>query len=270
MSATTKWIRGKVSKRFTFAGYEFTEASYGSHLKLSPHSHDFVYFRHVLAGNFTEYFGNREYLLEPSSIIFRATDETHSNHFHTHTRCLTVKLGFRQFENIAQGKKLPTATSVVRNNRTSRLLARLYQELYAIDEFSELAIEGLMLEVVAETLRKSGNRSIGVPPRWLLRTKECLDRDFSENQTIKSLATTAGIHPTHLVGAFRRYFDSSIGDYVRQRRIEFARTELLDTNLPISEIAVNSGFFDQSHFTRVFKKVVGMTPAIFRATFRSH
>ena len=127
-----------------------------------------------------------------------------------------------------------------------------------------------MLEIVAETLRQTSNKSLGTPPRWLITTKERLDQGFRENLTIDSLAKSAGIHPTHLVGEFRRYFKTTIGDYVRQRRVESAKQMLMSSKTPISEIALISGFFDQSHFTRVFKKTVGITPAVFRATFRDH
>jgi AraC family transcriptional regulator len=87
--------------------------------------------------------------------------------------------------------------------------------------------------------------------------------------TIETLAALAGIHPTHLAREFRRYFKTTIGKYVRQKRIEFARQELIASNKEISEIAQASGFFDQSHLTRIFSKATGMTPAAYRTSFRN-
>ena len=270
MSDYSKWIRGTISRKFSLGDYKFTEANYGSDTKLSPHSHDFIYFRYVLAGNFTEYYRDNEILSQPSTMMFRSNDEAHSNYFHTNTRCLTVKIGSRHFENISNNSKLLSDTSVVTSKSITRLFMRLYQELYAFDEFSKITIDGLMLEIVAETLRQTSSESFGNPPRWLLETKERLDEEFKENLTIESLANSARIHPTHLVGEFRRYFKTTIGDYVRQRRIESAKQMLMKSNIPISEISLISGFFDQSHFTRVFKKTVGITPAVFRTTFQDH
>ena len=56
MSEYSQWIRGTISKKFSLDEFTFTEAYYGSDTKLSPHSHDYIYFRYVLAGNFTEYY----------------------------------------------------------------------------------------------------------------------------------------------------------------------------------------------------------------------
>jgi AraC-like DNA-binding protein len=55
--------------------------------------------------------------------------------------------------------------------------------------------------------------------------------------------------------------------FIRTRRIEWSMDRLRDTGDPVAEIAVGAGFFDQSHFTRCFKRMVGTTPARFR---RSH
>lgn len=270
MSMSSEWIRGKISREFSLGDYKFTEAVYSPDVRLSPHSHDFIYFRYVLAGTFTEYVSKGEFLSKPSTMMFRSSDETHSNHFHTKTRCLTIKLKSRQFEKISNNQKMLKDTTILSSKNMTRLFTGLYRELYSVDEFSEMTVEGLMLEIVAETFRQSVKRTFGNLPRWLVQTKENLDEGFRQNVTIETLANIAGVHPTHLVGEFRRHFKTTIGDYVRQRRIEFARKKLIHSNIPISEIALASGFFDQSHFTRVFKKVTGMTPAVYRTTSQSH
>ena len=271
MSSFSEWIRGTVSKKLSFAGYEFTEATYAPGVKLSPHSHDCVYFRYVLEGDFTEFYGKKELLSGPSTVIFRSTDEIHSNHFHTKSRCFNIQVEPKHFDLISCGHERLSDTYVSRGGNPAYLIGRLYRELQTIDEFSGLTIEGLMLEIIAETLRQSAKKTFRNPPCWLLRVKESIDDEkFKQNITIKHLAKIAAVHPTHMAGEFRRYFGITIGDYVRLRRVEFARHKLITSNIPISEIALASGFYDQSHFTRVFKNIVGMTPAVYRNTFESH
>lgn len=266
----SEWIRGKILRDFSLGGFKFTEATYAPGVKLSPHSHDFIYFRYVLAGNFTEKFGKNEVLSKPATMWFRSTDEIHSNHFHTKSRCLSINFKPRQFERLSNNEKFLKDTKIIATKNITHLFTRLYREIQEVDEFSELTIEGLMLEIIAETLRQSSKRNFRTPPLWLEQIKEKLNEEFRENLTIETLARLADVHPTHLVGEFRRYFKMTIGDYVRQKRVEFARNELISSNIPISEIALDSGFFDQSHFTRVFKKTIGMTPAVYRNTFRNH
>ena len=55
-----------------------------------------------------------------------------------------------------------------------------------------------------------------------------------------------------------------MSEFIRQRRIEFACDQLLQNQLPINQIALESGFYDQSHFTNAFKRVMGITPAEYR------
>jgi AraC family transcriptional regulator len=57
----------------------------------------------------------------------------------------------------------------------------------------------------------------------------------------------------------------TIGDYIRTLRIEWACRELVATDQPIVEIAVQAGFCDHSHMTRVFRRMTGLTPTEFRA-----
>ena len=80
------------------------------------------------------------------------------------------------------------------------------------------------------------------------------------------LARDAGVHPAYLARAFARKFGISISMFLRTRRIEWSMDRLRDTEDPVAEIAVAAGFFDQSHFTRCFKRMVGTTPARFRRT----
>ena len=86
-----------------------------------------------------------------------------------------------------------------------------------------------------------------------------------EPLTLSAVARAAAIHPSHLARTFRKYHGRPVGEYVRALRVEHAAREIAGTNTPLSEISVRFGFFDQSHFSRVFKQYTGMTPAEFRA-----
>jgi len=67
---------------------------------------------------------------------------------------------------------------------------------------------------------------------------------------------------------FSRAFKQSMGmtptNYIAERRIERAKKLMQETNLPISEIALRSGFSSQSHFTTSFRRLAGVTPRCFR------
>ena len=78
------------------------------------------------------------------------------------------------------------------------------------------------------------------------------------------------MHPVHLAREFRRFQRCTIGEYIRQLRIERACRQLHASDEPLATIASAVGFSDQSHFSRTFKRLIGMTPAGYRATFAAH
>jgi AraC family transcriptional regulator len=149
----------------------------------------------------------------------------------------------------------------------AHLAIKLYREFCMRDEVSELAIEGLGFEILAEVARSS-NRTTDESPVWLQRVRELLHERFAERLTVADVAASVGVHPAHLAREFRRRHQQTIGDYVRQLRIECARHELRASDKPISEIAIGAGFFDQSHFARTFKLLTGFPPAAFRKAFK--
>ena len=87
---------------------------------------------------------------------------------------------------------------------------------------------------------------------------------YHETLTLSDVAGAVGVHPVHLACTFRRHYGCSLGDAVRRRRIEFAAGRLAVTADSLADIARAAGFADQSHFSNTFKKVMGMTPSVFR------
>jgi AraC family transcriptional regulator len=148
------------------------------------------------------------------------------------------------------------------------LAKRLYNEFYRADGASGLAMEGLTLELMAEVSRRQVTTPESALPRWLEQAREFLHAHFSDEMTLESIARTVRTHPVHLARVFRRHYGCTVGEYVRRLRVEAACRELSSTDAPLPQIALAAGFYDQSHFSRTFKKIVGLTPTAYRASFR--
>jgi AraC-like DNA-binding protein len=146
------------------------------------------------------------------------------------------------------------------------LALRLQNEFAQNDSVSFLAVEGLSLALLAELLRS--RRSEKTVPQWLIRVRSLLHDRFHCALNLTTLAQEAGVHPVYLVQCFRRQFHCTPGEYQRQLRVDVAKEKLLSSGYTLSEIALLTGFADQSHLTRVFKRHTGMTPAEFRRTAR--
>jgi AraC family transcriptional regulator len=142
------------------------------------------------------------------------------------------------------------------------LAVRILDEFEHFDASSPLIVEGLMLQLLGVCDR--GLRGESVAPRWLLNVKRLLRERCAESWSLTDVAAQVAVHPGYLAGAFRRHFGCTVGEFVRSQRIAGACDALANGNAPLSEIALAAGFADQSHFTRTFKRQLGLTPAAYR------
>lgn len=251
-------------------GLTLTETAYAARQQLPKHSHDRACFVVVLSGSFSEVYEGRPRACEPLSVIFRPRDESHSDRFDEQgARCLNVELSDQWLRRVGAYTRALDDSADFRGGAFPSLAARLYGEYRRMDAASPLAIEGLLLEVVAEAARASAPAPARGRPRWLGRAEELIREQFREPLTLADIAAAVGAHPVHLSAAFHKAFGCTVGEYVRRLRVEFARARLAGSDAPIIKIALAAGFYDQSHFTRTFKRHTGLTPAAYRAMFRA-
>lgn len=97
-------------------------------------------------------------------------------------------------------------------------------------------------------------------PRAVSRAKEFLHDNLSAKVTLEELSAVAGLSRYHLLRVFRKTLGLPPHSYHTQLRIEHAK-RLLRTGLPFSEVALESGFSDQSHFSNTFRRYTGATPS---------
>lgn len=105
-------------------------------------------------------------------------------------------------------------------------------------------------------------------PRGLTRLQrqrlvEYIEAHLGETLTLAQLADVVGISASHLKVLFRRSIGMPVHAYVVQRRVERARALLLNSDLPLSQVALEVGFAHQSHLARWMRRLLGVTPAAF-------
>lgn len=91
-----------------------------------------------------------------------------------------------------------------------------------------------------------------------------VERHLGENVAVRDIAAAVGLHPSYCNTRFHAETGESLKQYIHRRKTREAQRLLRETPRSISEIGTALGYFDQSHFTRVFKKYAGMTPAQYR------
>jgi AraC family transcriptional regulator len=105
----------------------------------------------------------------------------------------------------------------------------------------------------------------GTLPAWKKRRVTAyIDAHLSERIRVADLAELLDLSESHFCRAFRGTFETSAHEYVTRRRIEVAQSLMLESRESLCAIALRCGLADQSHFTRVFRRIVGETPDVWR------
>ena len=97
------------------------------------------------------------------------------------------------------------------------------------------------------------------------RAKAYIEGRLHENISLSDVARECSLSVAQFARAFKRSTGVPPHQYLTGRRVELARRLLLHTDWPLATVAVRCGFADQSHFTKVFRRVIGVSPGSFRA-----
>jgi AraC family transcriptional regulator len=227
-----------------------------------------AFFDLVLDGSCSEVVGSRTRDRGRSTLAFHPAGEVHSSRWHgAEPRCFHIEISTAFLERVRQYAPIPDHPRCFSEGAPSSLATRLYYEFRRGDELSLLAIEGLALELLAESARLASQISERKPPRWLRSVLDLLHERFAEHLTLDEIAESPGVHPAHLARVFRQIHSCTLGDYVRKLRIEFACRLLTTSDTPLAAIALAAGFSDQSHFSKSFRRQMAMSPAAFKKSY---
>ena len=106
----------------------------------------------------------------------------------------------------------------------------------------------------------------GLPGVRLKKVLHYIEVNFSKDIHLNDMAQTAGLSAFHFAKLFKQSTGASPHQYILRRRLERAKELLRKPSMSLSEIGLESGFADQSHFTNVFRRFVGATPSKFRSS----
>jgi AraC family transcriptional regulator len=205
------------------------------------------------------------------NLIYHPAGEDHADSFHdAGGRIFHIEAGLRFWSLATEHGLRLNFPADFQGGPPQSLAVRMHREFQEMDEVSPLIMEGIALEMMAEVSRSSKKVTTYRAPAWLGRAHDLIQSRFTENLQLEEIARQVGVHPGHLVRVFREHRRCTIGEYVRHLRIQFACRMLTTSDAPLSEIAQASGFADQSHFSRTFRRHVGQTPAEYRRVFRTH
>jgi AraC family transcriptional regulator len=139
------------------------------------------------------------------------------------------------------------------------------------EQISSIFIDHATLGICAHIAHTYGGMRVksrlargGLAPWQERRAKEILSSNLAGNVGLEALAQECGLSVSHFSRAFRHSTGAPPHQWLLERRVDVAKPLLRDRQLALSEVALACGFADQSHFTRIFTRLVGVSPGAWR------
>jgi AraC family transcriptional regulator len=235
---------------------------------LPRHTHDSPTICCVERGRFIEYYRGKAVDCDERMVKVTPAGDPHWNRFEgTETRGIRIDIDRGRFEGLGAVHQLLDERRFFRASVLHGWTRRLVDELTAPDDAAPVAVEGLLLEMLARLSRLRSPR-MKARPEWLLAADELVREGFRSPLTLSSVAAQVGVHPTTLARAYRRAYGCTVGERIRELRIEYAAAELATSSASLSEVGLRAGFYDQSHFTNIFRRYRQLTPAEYRRSYQ--
>lgn len=240
---------------------DVTELWYPSGHRLAAHAHRRPMFCYAIRGRYRERTGARVLDAGPGSIAFLPGGETHRDSVAAGgLHALRVEVdpdwagGIPELGETGPGLILGGA----------ELYANaLVHELRRGERPLQVAVESLAALILAEVARRPKRREPCTPP-WILRVRDRIRAEFAHAPSLLDLAGDVDRHPSHVARAFRDHMGCTVGAYLRHCRLDAAKDLLDRTDLPLSRVALDCGYADQSHMGRAFKARFGLSPGAYR------
>jgi AraC-like DNA-binding protein/quercetin dioxygenase-like cupin family protein len=238
------------ARRREIGRFAISDVTFAGGCRLARHEHPRACVAVVVAGNVSKAYTRRTHEATRGTVVTMPPHEPHADLFGNGGARLVVVESDEGAE-----------TSAFRSWAAAEVAHRIRRELASPDQFSELALEGLALELAALAGR-------GEPPRgdarWAEEAAAILRERFRDPPTATDLAAFVGVRPEQLARSFRARFGEGIGAYARNLRLDWAAELLARSDLALARVACEAGFADQSHFTRAFARRFGVPPGRYR------
>ncbi|WP_271785257.1 helix-turn-helix transcriptional regulator [Aquimarina algiphila] len=249
---------GTTNEKFNLEFCSISIVNYNKPVSEEWHSHEDIHLSLILQGGNLESRKKQDTQVSSGKIIAYNQGEIHRNRF-TAFPSKNLNLEFNSdFFSKNHLNFNDLNLSETKNIEAYLDLIHIYSELHVNDSYTSNSIQ-LSIKSLFTTKDISSKK-----PIWIKRLREIIEDRWNEFIPLDELALILNVHPVTISKYFRKYYNGSLGDYMRKVKVQKALHFLFHTDMPITEIAFTCGFSDHSHMIRVFKRYVGYNPKIFR------
>ena len=259
------------------AGFTIASMRADPTLQVERHTHETAHFIVLLSGQYVTSARGADAVCVRPAVIYNPPGTTHRDRFRrvggrVDGRFISVAVDSARMSDIAGSFPLVDESTYSHERRAVQLGARLTCEMHGRNDSSSLAIEAICLELFASAIaeaRAERTAERTAAPGWLRVASDLIQDHCVEGTCVADIARACDVHPVYLSRAFRKFFGCSPGDYLRRCRLERAVNLLASTAMPLSMVALQCGYTDQSHLNAAFRRAYDTTPAKYRRIARS-
>lgn len=242
---------GSARKSFFLGNVVISETEYHQKVSEDWHCHSNNHLSLFLEGGTLEQRKNAEIQAVPGKVLAYPKELPHRNR-HTVFPSRNINLEIEDSFLANYGLHFNLSDTV----DTSYFLLKMFNECQINDQTSTDSILSLLLAIFeSKTLDLNANS-----PVWMSVIKEILNDRWNENVSLQELSDALGIHPVTVSKGFPKHFHCTLGEYTRRLKVHRSVHLIKSSNKSLTEIALECGFFDQSHFTKTFKSLTGYSP----------
>jgi AraC family transcriptional regulator len=253
---------GNIAQRWAADSVVVNRLEHNQARALPGHAHQAGFVSLMLRGQYRETAGFLQFAYQPFSCVYHPPGMEHKDEVgRAGVTLLTFEFKAQLFDAVDFAGLNLRPIIDLSGGRAAWELMDLYHRICA-HETSDLDLESRAVSLAFSIVRCSTRTPRDL--RSLRRACEYVHAHFEDNLTLAQVAQAAGVHPVYLGHVFRQEFGETLGEYLNRIRVRAAAECLATSTLPLSAIALDFGFYDQSHFTRIFRQFTGATPGAFR------
>ncbi|NRB46850.1 MAG: helix-turn-helix transcriptional regulator [Saprospiraceae bacterium] len=245
--------------------FKLSLTSYEKGERIEAHCHSNPYLSILTHGTYIEDNGRDSRLIRAGDIVFRPSQYIHQNIFQDRaSTCFNIEFKAGWEKEAVNSFAFPSGFATYSSDSHPAIFKILWA--HHRDPNSEA-----VLQILYNWLDEINAREISCRKsrRVVLEVQQILSTELDQFHSLQGLSQRVFVHPVYLARTFKKYTGKTISQY--QMRIKLAHTVelLLNTKLKLSEISFESGFYDDAHLIRAFKRHYGISPHQFRLRLKA-
>lgn len=246
---------GTTTKVLRTDNFNISLTQHSADSQISLHAHDKPYLCLLASGIYKEK-SNTTDIITHGEVVYRTPNYEHSNSFSNKGGiCLNIEFNNHEQFMVLNELQLPDKVSKQKGS------VEVYKLLYALKQ-------GLPNDILNIYCYESMITVINVfdskgDINWVKKVKELINDNPLANISLDKLSIEFSLHPNYIVRKFKEITGFKLSEYLTRIRLEYSINILLTSKENMTAIAIESGFYDQSHFNRNFKKHITTTPLHF-------